>query len=455
MIRPSEWRVAFRQSASLVFGQLVLLTFIPVLPAAGPPTGWEQLDGCRLVPSSSNDGDSFHVRHGSNEFTVRLYFVDAPEKNAEFPDRNQAQADYFEIAVEEVPKWGHEAEAFTREFLDGPFTLYSQWEDGMGRGRRYLAVIERNGESLAEALVGAGLARLHGFQPSSPWPGAVSLERVHGRLAAAEREAKRQHLGCWGGSPALLADSGEQLDDSSRGERSSSPTPVQSVGLAPPTLVVPQYVTNTPVVVPSANTTNDASYRRADVSGPLDLNTATAAELERLPGIGRVYATAIISGRPWKTVGDLTKIPGIGPAAVNRLRPLVRVGPGRAGDYLTRAVPLASDEKEDLGIEGPSAPVLPRSAAYYRVEAERWRGQKVEVSIRGVTPVEHPAPAGFAVLLADTGTADTSGGRMLFFLPEERLEAALNAFQRSHEPIVVSVIFHHLDGEDVLVMPRP
>jgi hypothetical protein len=108
-----------------------------------------------------------------------------------------------------------------------------------------------------------------------------------------------------------------------------------------------------------------------------------------------------------------------------------------------------------LGIEGPSAPVLPRSAAYYRVEAERWRGQKVEVSIRQVMPVEHSAPAGFAVLLADTGTAETSGGRILFYLPEERLEAALSAFQRSGEPIVVSVIFHSLDGEDVLVMPRP
>ena len=62
----------------------------------------------------------------------------------------------------------------------------------------------------------------------------------------------------------------------------------------------------------------------------INLNSATQAELESLPGIGESKATAIIQYRtdhgPFKTVDELDNVSGIGPATLASLRDLVSVG---------------------------------------------------------------------------------------------------------------------------------
>lgn len=67
----------------------------------------------------------------------------------------------------------------------------------------------------------------------------------------------------------------------------------------------------------------------------IDLNTATVAELDGLPGVGRKRAEAIIAERdkrPFRRPTELLRIKGIGPKLFARLRPLVAVGePKRAG----------------------------------------------------------------------------------------------------------------------------
>lgn len=63
--------------------------------------------------------------------------------------------------------------------------------------------------------------------------------------------------------------------------------------------------------------------------GPLDLNLATAAEFDTLPGIGPATAGAIVDDRdrngPFASVDDLDRVPGIGPAKLAALRDLVTV----------------------------------------------------------------------------------------------------------------------------------
>ncbi|MEX5265069.1 ComEA family DNA-binding protein [Kocuria sp. CPCC 205231] len=63
--------------------------------------------------------------------------------------------------------------------------------------------------------------------------------------------------------------------------------------------------------------------------GTLNLNTATAAELETLPRVGPVLAGRIVEFRQqhggFAAVADLDAVPGIGPALVESLGPLVSV----------------------------------------------------------------------------------------------------------------------------------
>lgn len=60
----------------------------------------------------------------------------------------------------------------------------------------------------------------------------------------------------------------------------------------------------------------------------IDLNTATAVELETLPGVGPATASAILAHRdlngPFRSVDDLIDVRGIGEAKLEQIRPLVR-----------------------------------------------------------------------------------------------------------------------------------
>jgi competence ComEA-like helix-hairpin-helix protein len=64
-------------------------------------------------------------------------------------------------------------------------------------------------------------------------------------------------------------------------------------------------------------------------SAPLNINTATASELDALPGIGPSKAAAILHYReehgPFTRFEELALVPGFGPALVSRLEPRISV----------------------------------------------------------------------------------------------------------------------------------
>ncbi len=66
------------------------------------------------------------------------------------------------------------------------------------------------------------------------------------------------------------------------------------------------------------------SHRPSEGSLVVNINSATAEELETLPGIGPAMAQLIIQGRPYQTVEELDRVRGIGPILFTSLRPLLR-----------------------------------------------------------------------------------------------------------------------------------
>ncbi|GGO18072.1 hypothetical protein GCM10011576_32660 [Micromonospora parathelypteridis] len=83
------------------------------------------------------------------------------------------------------------------------------------------------------------------------------------------------------------------------------------------------------VTPPPGGASGPAAGGAAPVVGPLNLNTATLAQLDALPGVGPVLAQRILTHRDqhggFKSVGDLRQVDGIGDARYEQLKDLVTV----------------------------------------------------------------------------------------------------------------------------------
>ncbi len=72
-----------------------------------------------------------------------------------------------------------------------------------------------------------------------------------------------------------------------------------------------------------------ATAATADLRGVVNVNTASAEELQLLPGVGESRAAAILELRQkaggFKSVEELAQVKGIGAVALERMRPHVTI----------------------------------------------------------------------------------------------------------------------------------
>lgn len=288
-------------AAVLGFVLLVAFTRLPAAPVETPAT-LERIDGLTLVGDGGGDADSFHVTDGQRTLHLRLYLVDAPETSAADPTlarRVREQTRYFGLPTPaDTLRFGRAAAARSRELLARPFTAHTAGTRGLGRSaepRVYAFVTTADGADLADILVREGLARAYGVGRTGPTGVTQDEQRAH--LADLELSAGLARRGIWAASdPEKLA--------AARAEERRDAADLAAVSAA----------AKGPATTPSGEPV---------AATPLNLNTASLAELDTLPGIGPALAKRIVAARPFATTDGLAAVPGIGPATLARLRPLV------------------------------------------------------------------------------------------------------------------------------------
>ena len=96
----------------------------------------------------------------------------------------------------------------------------------------------------------------------------------------------------------------------------------------------PQDPPRPPVVAANRPVRNPAPIKPgmpkkiSELASPIDINHASAEELQRLPGIGATLSERIVDARrqgSFKKVDDLRRVSGIGAKTLDRLRPFVTV----------------------------------------------------------------------------------------------------------------------------------
>lgn len=316
MRMPIQAHFGTRLCSSLCRALLWLGWLAPACLWSAPADELRRIESATLLDAPANDGDSFKIATPQGQLTIRLYFVDCPECGANAAEdsvieRLREQKNYFALThIKDVIVFGEQARVFTRAALSNAFTVHTAFAGAGGAskgGRVYAFITLADGRDLAAELVKGGLARVVGVGRQGP--GGKSAKEIEAGLRDCEAAAMLAKAGIWARSMP------EQLVEERRKKREERQQDHKELGDA---LEKAQY---------ERPAEASADQRPPAATSALDLNTATREELEALPGIGPSLAAAIIASRPYRTVDDLAKVKGIGPALPERLRPVVRVAP--------------------------------------------------------------------------------------------------------------------------------
>ena len=87
------------------------------------------------------------------------------------------------------------------------------------------------------------------------------------------------------------------------------------------------------LAIPAGAQSGASTPKPAATAAVINLNTATAAQLESIPGIGAKTAERIIEYRQkngaFKKVEDLMNVRGVGEKSFLKIKPLITVAPSR------------------------------------------------------------------------------------------------------------------------------
>lgn len=192
-----------------------------------------------------------------------------------------------------------------------------------GLSRRELVLL------VALGLVGLGGAGLW-YVRSLPAPVAVRTA-PRSPEAAPSPAVLFVHVAGWVRSPGVyeLREGDRVIDAIERagGPRRGAETSV--LNLAALLTDGQQVLVPGPAAPPGTGTAPGSTGGSTPTSTLVNVNSASAEELETLPGIGEVLAQAIISHReehgPFAAVDDLEEVSGIGPVTLEEIRDLVTV----------------------------------------------------------------------------------------------------------------------------------
>jgi competence protein ComEA len=208
------------------------------------------------------------------------------------------------------------------------------WRDRVDSAVALVRSAPRLSAAVAVAVVIVGALGLVLFRRSPPAP-AIQLPRAEAAPASTETTTGEVLVDVAGAvvraGVVRLAGPGRVVDAIAAAGGAVPNADLDQVNLAAKVadgdrIYVPRRG-ESPPPAPSAGSTSSGSASAQ--SGPVDLNSASPEQLDALPGVGPATAKAIVEYRTrhgrFRTVDDLLSVPGIGPAKLATLKPLVRV----------------------------------------------------------------------------------------------------------------------------------